>query len=62
EDLPPKQRSVVILRDVEGLDAAEVCELLKVSDGNQRVLLHRGRVSVRDAVDRHLNPPAETAP
>jgi RNA polymerase sigma-70 factor (ECF subfamily) len=49
--LPERQRAVVTLRDVEGLDAAEVCELLEVSEGNQRVLLHRGRAAVRGALE-----------
>lgn len=45
--LPPAQRQVLVLRDVEGLDAAEVCDLLHLSPENQRVLLHRGRARVR---------------
>lgn len=45
--LPAAQRQVVVLRDVEGLSAAEVCEILDVTDGNQRVLLHRGRSRLR---------------
>jgi RNA polymerase sigma-70 factor (ECF subfamily) len=45
--LPDQQRTVVILRDVEGLEPAEVASLLGVSDGNQRVLLHRGRTKLR---------------
>lgn len=47
ETLPPAQRAVMSLRDVEGLDAAEVCQLLGISDGNERVLLHRARSKVR---------------
>jgi len=47
DDLPDAQRQVVVLRDVEGLAPAEVAELLGVSDGNQRVLLHRGRARLR---------------
>jgi RNA polymerase sigma-70 factor, ECF subfamily len=46
-ELPEAQRQVVLLRDVDGLSAAEVAELLGVSDGNQRVLLHRGRARLR---------------
>lgn len=42
-----QQRTVVTLRDVHGFGAAEVCRLLEVSDGNQRVLLHRGRAALR---------------
>ena len=45
--LPDAQRQVVLLRDVEGLDAADVATLLGISDGNQRVLLHRGRTRLR---------------
>ena len=46
--LPPRQREVMILRDLEGWSAEEVCDFLDVSDGNQRVLLHRARRTVRD--------------
>lgn len=53
-ELPESQRQVVLLRDVEGLDAAEICNILSVSDTNQRVLLHRGRARVRRALDRYL--------
>lgn len=49
--LPPAQREVVLLRDVEDLSGAEVCELLQISDANQRVLLHRGRTRLRQAVE-----------
>lgn len=45
--LPDGQRQVVLLRDVEGLPATEVCAILGISDGNQRVLLHRGRAGLR---------------
>lgn len=45
--LPESQRQVVLLRDVEGLPADEVCRLLQISDGNHRVLLHRGRARLR---------------
>jgi RNA polymerase sigma-70 factor, ECF subfamily len=53
--LPDRQRAVVTLRDVEGLDAAEVAELLGISDGCQRVLLHRGRTRLRDVLDELLD-------
>ncbi|HEV3402533.1 MAG TPA: sigma-70 family RNA polymerase sigma factor [Acidimicrobiales bacterium] len=46
-ELPEQQQQVVILRDIDGLDAAEVCQLLDISEGNQRVLLHRGRSRIR---------------
>jgi RNA polymerase sigma-70 factor (ECF subfamily) len=54
--LPPIQREVVRLRDVEGWDAAEVCDAIGLSCGNQRVLLHRGRSRVRAALEAHLAP------
>jgi RNA polymerase sigma-70 factor (ECF subfamily) len=52
--LPPAQREVVTLRDIEGLGADEVCQLLELSDANQRVLLHRGRSKVRAALEEYL--------
>lgn len=52
--LPEAQRAVVILRDVEGLDAGEACTLLEISESNQRVLLHRGRARLRAALERWL--------
>jgi RNA polymerase sigma-70 factor (ECF subfamily) len=51
EALPPPQRQVVILRDVEGLTSTEVCDLLSITEANQRVLLHRGRTKIRSALD-----------
>jgi RNA polymerase sigma-70 factor, ECF subfamily len=52
--LPPAQRAVVSLRDVEGWDAEEVRNALDLSETNQRVLLHRGRAKVRRALDQYL--------
>ncbi|MCL2395888.1 MAG: RNA polymerase sigma factor [Acidimicrobiaceae bacterium] len=49
--LPAAQRQVVVLRDVQGLSAREVCDLLGLSDSNQRVLLHRGRVAIRRTIE-----------
>jgi RNA polymerase sigma-70 factor (ECF subfamily) len=54
DDLPEAQRQVVVLRDVEGLEASEVCDLLGISAGNQRVLLHRGRARLRALVDAEM--------
>jgi RNA polymerase sigma-70 factor, ECF subfamily len=47
DELPARQREVVILRDVEEMSSEEVCSVLAISDGNQRVLLHRGRSRLR---------------
>ena len=50
DGLPGKQRAVITLRDLVGLGAGEVCALLEISEGNQRVLLHRARAGVRAAL------------
>jgi RNA polymerase sigma-70 factor (ECF subfamily) len=55
ERLPPAQRAVITLRDVEGMTAAETCQLLELTEGNQRVLLHRARSGVRRALERYLD-------
>ena len=49
--LPPAQRAVLTLRDVEGLSAAEVCAALELTEANARVLLHRARAKVRAALE-----------
>jgi RNA polymerase sigma-70 factor (ECF subfamily) len=55
EALPPAQRAVISLRDVEGWSAEEVCNVLTLSETNQRVLLHRARSAVRAALERYLD-------
>jgi RNA polymerase sigma-70 factor (ECF subfamily) len=52
--LPPTQQAVITLRDVEGLSGEEVCELLDLSQANQRVLLHRARSRVRANLESYL--------
>lgn len=54
DELPPMQKNVITLRDIEGWDASDVCTALGISEGNQRVLLHRARSSVRAAVESEL--------
>jgi RNA polymerase sigma-70 factor (ECF subfamily) len=54
-ELPPAQREVITLRDVEGWESEEVCNVLGISETNQRVLLHRARSRVRAALERHFN-------
>jgi RNA polymerase sigma-70 factor, ECF subfamily len=53
-ELPPAQRTVIALRDVEGWTSDEVCEALEISAGNQRILLHRARSRVRNAIEAYL--------
>jgi RNA polymerase sigma-70 factor (ECF subfamily) len=50
DQLSADQRAVITLRDLVGMPAQEVCDLLEISDGNQRVLLHRARARVRTAL------------
>jgi RNA polymerase sigma-70 factor (ECF subfamily) len=52
--LPEAQRQVVVMRDFEGLPATEVCSVLGISEGNQRVLLHRGRSRIRAMLERDM--------
>jgi RNA polymerase sigma-70 factor (ECF subfamily) len=54
ETLPESQRAAITLRDIEGMSAEEVCNVLGVTDTNQRVLLHRARSTVRRALERYL--------
>ena len=54
EELPSRQRAVVVLRDIEGLSSAEACNVLGISPGNQRILLHRGRSRMREMLDVEL--------
>jgi RNA polymerase sigma-70 factor, ECF subfamily len=54
-ELPPAQRAVITMRDVQGCRPEEVCVVLELTDGNQRVLLHRARSRVRAALERHFD-------
>ncbi len=54
ERLPPSQRAVLTLRDIEGLSADEVCNALDLTETNGRVLLHRARAKVRAALEEYL--------
>ncbi|HEY5931670.1 MAG TPA: sigma factor-like helix-turn-helix DNA-binding protein [Nitrospira sp.] len=54
EALPRTLKDVLILRDVEGVDAKKVCEILKITETNLYVRLHRARERVRQAVETYL--------
>lgn len=54
EALPPTQRTVIVLRDVEGLGSQEICNVLDITETNQRVLLHRARAKVRRALEQYM--------
>lgn len=53
-ELPPRQRDVIVLRDVQGFSSADVCNALGLSETNQRVLLHRARSRVRAALEERF--------
>jgi RNA polymerase sigma-70 factor (ECF subfamily) len=54
DTLPDKQRTVILMRDVAGLDGPEVADALGISEGNQRIILHRARNAVRDALTEYV--------
>jgi len=54
-ELPPAQREVISLRDVQGWTAEDVCNVLEITETNQRVLLHRARSRVRATLERHFD-------
>ncbi len=54
EDLPDAQRTVITLRDIDGLEAQEICNVLSITETNQRVLLHRARSRVRTALESYF--------
>jgi RNA polymerase sigma-70 factor (ECF subfamily) len=55
ETLPPSQRAVITLRDIDDWTAEEVCNILGLTETNQRVLLHRARSKVRRALEQYLD-------
>jgi RNA polymerase sigma-70 factor, ECF subfamily len=61
--LPDMQRAVITLRDIQGLSAQEACEVLELTEANQRVVLHRARSKVRARLEEYLaSPEPSTAP
>jgi RNA polymerase sigma-70 factor (ECF subfamily) len=59
-ELPARQRAVIALRDIEGWSPEEVCDRLDLSEGNQRVLLHRARSHVRADLERYFSDDCHT--
>lgn len=57
ETLPPAQKAVVLLRDVEGLESVEIARVLEITEGHLRVLLHRARTRLRALLEGLLTPP-----
>lgn len=55
DELPPGQRAVVMLRDIEGLETDEICNVLEITETNQRVLLHRGRSKLRSVLEEYVD-------
>jgi RNA polymerase sigma-70 factor (ECF subfamily) len=62
DTLPERQRQVVVLRDLEGLSTPEVAAVLDLSEGNVRVLLHRGRMRLRELLEDYLRGHATRLP
>jgi RNA polymerase sigma-70 factor, ECF subfamily len=56
KELPANQRAVITLHDVEELSSQEICNILEISETNQRVLLHRARARVRQSLEDYLQP------
>ena len=54
DKLPPAQRAVITMRDVQGFTSEEVCNALDLTETNQRVLLHRARAKVRSALEEYM--------
>lgn len=61
EELPIAQQAVITLRDIQGWPSEEVCAALELSEGNQRVLLHRARAKVRAALEGYFGAVEQTA-
>ena len=55
DSLPENQRAVITLRDIEGFSSVDVCNILRISDTNLRVLLHRSRAKVREILENYLD-------
>ena len=56
DELPDNQKAVITLRDIEECSSQEICNILDISESNLRVLLHRARARVREALEAYLQP------
>lgn len=54
-ELPEKQRSVMHLRDIEGMELEEIAEVMDIDPGAVRSNLSRARKKVRDEINKALN-------
>ena len=53
KQLPPLQQAAITLRDMHGMDMESICKILEVSESNGRVLIHRARSQLREAIDQY---------
>ena len=58
DKLPSRQQEVILLRDVAGWEPEDVSTALELSEGNQRVLLHRARSKVRNELEQYFEAAA----
>jgi RNA polymerase sigma-70 factor (ECF subfamily) len=42
-----------MLREMEGMDTAQLCEVLRISQNNLWVMLHRARMALRECLELH---------
>lgn len=61
DGLPPAQKAVLIMRDVEGIEATEACRILEITAENQRLLLHRARTRIRSEIEKLMADRADMA-
>ncbi|HJP65050.1 MAG TPA: RNA polymerase sigma factor [Actinomycetota bacterium] len=61
-ELPERQRAVMVLRDLQHASPREAADILEISEGNQRVLLHRARTKVRRALEQHFDEAGLSVP
>jgi RNA polymerase sigma-70 factor, ECF subfamily len=52
--MPVQQRAVLMMRDVQQMEAADVCNILDISHSNARVLLHRARLKLFETINTYL--------